>query len=270
MQPYGRLDRRFLAPPDLGDGPSSKPGNADFDWDAFDPETYVTTNYAQLRDDDLRIMQVMRDHFVEQFTDEPAGPLSGIDVGSGANLYPTLTLLPFCRSIRLAEWGAKNVAWLKSQIESYSPMWDPYWDVLTKRAPYQRVEKPRDELREVARATRQSIFRLPLRAHDVGTMTFVAESITAQENEFRLACQMFIGTLKRGAVFAAAFMRDSSGYNVNGIRFPAVAITPTDIEHCLLPITHDLKLREYRSNVPLRDGYHGMVVATGKAGRPRS
>lgn len=49
------------------------------------------------------------------FTSAVEGTVArGIDVGTGANLYPCLSMLPFCGEITLWERGEANVAWLQS------------------------------------------------------------------------------------------------------------------------------------------------------------
>lgn len=244
-------------------------GNRGYDWDHFDPLWYVERNYADLRDDDLRIVQIVRDYFGRVL--DPDRPVTrGIDVGSGPNLYPALTMLPFCSEVTLLERGALNVDWLRSQVLSYSRIWDRYWDRLAFQDAYGRIEDPRRELRTKAIVSRDDLFKLSRRRWDVGTMFFVAESISDQEREFKAAIERFIGSLRPGAPFAAAFMRDSAGYYVDRLRFPAVAVSEVDVKDALAPHVDDLDIRPIRSEIPLRDGYHGMIVALGRAGRTRA
>jgi hypothetical protein len=98
-------------------------------------------------------------------------------------------------------------------------------------------------------------------------MFFVAESISDQKREFKLAVERFVGSLKAGAPFAAAFMENSSGYHVDKLHFPAVAVSATDVAHCLSALVDELEVQRFRSEKPLRDGYHGMILALGKAGK---
>jgi len=250
-----------------------EPSNAQFNWDEFDPDQYVTQNYRDFQSDDLKIVQTLRDFFAEHASGQPSR--WGIDVGSGANLYPAMALLPFCAKIDLREFGRRNVTWLRNEISNeqkpgYSAMWDQYWQVFAANDAYHQVEEPRTALAQRARVVRQSIFDLPERQWDMGTMSFVAESLTTQKNEFNAATQRFVSALKPGAPFAAAFMRDSSGYYVGTVRFPAVAIREADVEQCLAPLSEDLDIITVRSDALRRTGYHNMIVATGKAARRRS
>jgi hypothetical protein len=245
-------------------------GNASYNWNAFDPDEYVKQNYLEFQADDRKIVQLMRDFFHTHA--DPGRPVvKGVDVGSGANLYPALAMLPFCQKIDLREYGMQNVAWLRHEVQNgYSELWDPYWEVLSTRESYRTIESPREVLRARAQVRQQNLFELPRRGWDMGTMSFVAESISDQRGEFNDATERFLGALKPGAPFVAAFMRDSSGYYVGTIRFPAVAIREADVEQCLSPLSHDLEIMTVRSDALRREGYHNMIVALGKAGTKRT
>jgi hypothetical protein len=98
-------------------------------------------------------------------------------------------------------------------------------------------------------------------------MFFVAESITERDDEFRRALRCFLRSLKANAPFAAAFMTNSRGYDVNGVHFPAVAITESDVQKCL----HGEGIKAAAvepigSANPLREGV-GMVLVTGRVAR---
>lgn len=248
--------------------PTGGKGYAAFSWDSFDPETYVKNNYAELRDDDRRILQIVRDYFASVL--DPARPVeTGVDVGAGANLYPTLAMLPFCRKVVLWEYGRSNVAWLQHEIKVWSQRWEQFWAVLRTRPAYRDLD-PNQLLHERVAVRWADLFHLRPRQFDLGTMFFVAESMSEQEREFQAAVRRFIGSLRPGAPFAAAFMQDSSGYYVGPIRFPAVAVSEADVKHTLEPLADDVTIFPVRSEKPLRDGYHGMILALGKAGRAKN
>lgn len=74
------------------------------------------------------------------------------------------------------------------------------------------------------------------------------------------------GALTPGAPFAAAFMAGSNGYNVNDTTFPAVPIAPDDV----MPLLTRLGVSEpsvelLEQSERIRNGYAGMIVATGFA-----
>ncbi len=236
--------------------------NSHFPWDDFDSNWYFDRNYKNLREDDRQIAELVRDFFA---TLDLPGHRHGIDVGAGANLYPALTMLPFCDEITLYEYAASNVAWLRRETQFYSPSWDPWWSLLVEEPVYKSVYSPRAALAAAVRVKRGSIFDLPEARWDIGTMFFVAESISFARAEFHAALGSFIRSLRPGAPFAAAFMENSLGYDVGAYRFPAVAIAEDEVENYLVGETEGLKIHRLgKTSNPLRDGYDGMILALGK------
>src|SRR6266536_2372304 len=133
--------------------------NSDFAWDSFDSCSYLTHNYGTLRDDDRQIVEGVRDFFAPL---DPAMVRQGLDVGSGTNLYPALTMLPLCDKITLWEYASSNVRWLRREVRRYSQSWDGFWDLLSQDPLYKSVEDPRQEGEHIRPP------RVPLgRRHDV-------------------------------------------------------------------------------------------------------
>lgn len=252
-------------------------------WDAFQPHSYFKQNYAFLRGDDRRFLERIRDFFGNELP-APDGPRRGIDVGSGANLYPALTMLPLCDEITLLEYGAKNYEWLREAVRGFSTLWDPYWRTLHKHPAYSKIGGTNAARRALARAAsvqRGSIFELPTQQYHVGTMFFVAESITDEQERFHEAIDAFLGSLRPGAPFAAAFMRNSRGYVVGDQAFPAFQIDEVHIREYLGSVAQEVRKLETVDargqftdavNIPdkaptrrLRTGYDGMILALGHA-----
>jgi hypothetical protein len=96
-------------------------------------------------------------------------------------------------------------------------------------------------------------------------MFFVADGMTTDEAEFKLAVGSFLGALMPGSPFMMAFMESSAGYDVNGIRFPAVKVTPASLDALLvdLPVTGTSVLRTDNSIHRVRAGYDAMLLVTG-------
>jgi hypothetical protein len=240
--------------------------NADCPWDDFDPDWYANHNYRTLREDDQQLLMLVRDFFSEAVTRQRRR--RGVDLGAGANLYPALTMLPFCDEVALAERGAANRRWLRDQLTrpgGYGPSWDPFWRELAVAPPYRDLPDPRTALRERARVQFGDAFKLGTRRWDVGTMFFVAESMTAREREFQQATWAFVYSLRIGAPFAAAFMKNSRGYTVGSHRFPAVAVNEIDVRHCLSTVARVSEIVPIRMFKPLREGYQGLILALGWA-----
>lgn len=249
--------------------------NDAFPWDRFDVWSYFKHNYMRLRDDDQQILRLVGRHFARTAgrSGWPA-QARGLDVGTGPNLYPALAMLPFCSTITLCERAQTNVDWLRTEVAHFGDTWDPFWNTLRGYAAYRDVHDPRAALAVKADVRKGNIFDLRGEPFDIGTMFFVAESCTADPTEFTQAVRSFIGALRPGAPFAAAFMLGSRGYDVGDFHFPAVHLTRHDIQQSLSGLVHrgslrrtsSLKVRTITTAEPLREGYDGMVLALGRAG----
>ncbi|UAB97630.1 methyltransferase [Dactylosporangium vinaceum] len=241
--------------------------NADAEWDRFRPNWYQRRHYRSVRDDDRRILTHTRDHFAAHAPGEGA---VGLDVGPGPNLYPALAMLPFCSRVDLIEYSSTNVQWLQRRAAGLEADdgedWAPFWAVLAENAAY--AERGGDQpLRQVADkvvVTPGSVFDLPEAQWDVGTMFFVACSISSEVDEFYEAVRCFLHALRPGAPFAAAFMIGSDGYQVDGVEFPAVRVGQTMIEEAIRDMAGDAKVIPIPSGGgdPLRDGVE-MALALG-------
>jgi hypothetical protein len=110
-----------------------------------------------------------------------------------------------------------------------------------------------------------SVFDLPQRAWGLGSMFFVADGITTDEEEFEAAVRSFLGSLTPGAPFMMAFMENSRGYDVSGVKFPAVEVTSESLAALLtrLPVRGTDLLETDNSIRRLRPGYDAMLLATG-------
>ncbi|MEU6355300.1 SCO2525 family SAM-dependent methyltransferase [Streptomyces sp. NPDC047072] len=252
--------------------PSGQVLNEDAPWNSFDPRTYVETNYRCLTGEDARILEIVRDHFVGHF--EHAGDdrssLRGIDVGTGGNLYPALSLLPWCHEITLCDRAAPNVEWLKRQewdalSEGGAWLWNQFWEILALRPPYRSIPQPRSRLGTAVRVEQGNLFDLPSGAWGIGTMFFVAESMSTSHEEFARAVRSFLHSLEPGAPFAAAFVEGSAGYHVGPETYPACRVSDTHVRACLRPYADSFEITLVDpSDPPFRDGYTGMIVACGR------
>lgn len=241
--------------------------NAQFPWDEFAADAYHEHNYDSLREDDAEMLGTVASWFDTATATAPArGRLSGLDVGAGPNLYPSLSMLPHCDKITLREYSASNAAWLRTRTAHLDPSWQPFWDVVSPAGDHGDFESARARLAERARVDHGSVFDLPEARWDLGTMFFVAESISQDPAEFTAATEAFVRALRSGSPFAAAFMEGSVGYEVGGIAFPAISVGEPEISGCLEAVATDLKVQRVQVRpAPLRPGYTGYVVAIGRA-----
>jgi hypothetical protein len=252
--------------------------NADAPWNRFSSHEYWRRNYSDLHAEDQEIIRRVSDFLISAFAERPPAERA-IDVGSGTNLYPAMLMLPWTEQILLADYSERNVSWLRAQLADEADPWPwlPFWSEMQEAKGYSYVHNPRRRLREAcvselgcAGVEQVSIFDLPKARWDLGTMFFVAESITQKPGEFRAAVGHFIGALKPDAPFAAAFMAGSAGYEVDGTDFPAVPITPDDVRQHLVALgVREPSVELLDTKPEVRDGYQGMIVATGYASNRR-
>src|SRR5262249_34293010 len=157
---------------------------------------YLHHNYLSMHPDDRAVITKVAEFFASKVTGRTS---HGIDVGSGTNLYPALAMLPMTDSITFWEYSAGNVRWLQHGVRPSAELqlWDQYWEVLSEASPmYRAVRRPRARLSEQSIIKQASLFDLPEAEWDIGTMFFVAESITGIRAEFELAVQRFVCSLK--------------------------------------------------------------------------
>ena len=241
----------------------------------FSSHDYWHRNYSKLQAEDREIIRRVSHFFVSACAGRP--PVQrAIDVGAGTNLYPALLMLPWTEQILLADFSESNVRWLQDQLADNSRR------VAVGAASGGRCSdgrdtptstRPRERLRDAcaseqghAGIEQLSVFDLPKARWNLGTMFFVAESITEDPAEFRAAVASFVGALTPGAPFAAAFMAGSDGYPVDGTHFPALPIKPDDVERQLTGLgVRELSVDLLETSHRVRDGYAGMIVATGFA-----
>jgi len=252
-------------------------GNRDYPWDEFNSEEYFKFNYVDLRDDDREILEIVRDFLVRKLDSKDATGKRGIDVGTGANLYPALTMLPFCEHVTLYEHSEANVQWLRQQTANDWPSWDDawsqFWKLLCERPAYEKLSDPTTRLTKPAHievVKGDVLANSNYEPFDIGTMFFVAESITGQPTEFLEAMDHFFSMLKPDALFAMAFMEHSQGYRVGTQLFPATDIGEQDVWNCLRARASDFSLHRLSAeHKPLREHYTGMIVAHGRIKKTR-
>ncbi|NEC88305.1 SCO2525 family SAM-dependent methyltransferase [Streptomyces sp. SID12501] len=244
-------------------------GNSAYGWDAFDSEAYLNRNYARLHNEDHKILKIVRDFLCAQSFDVGA---RGVDVRSGSNLYPALAMLPFCSEISLLEFSEANRKWLSGRLaKGYLGNWDIFWRVLAENEVYRAVQGPGEQLRTRATVREWDILRsTPDERWDLGTMFFVADSITTDRAEFTTALRQFIALLKPGAPFVMTFMENFSTGNFNGYKvgtrtFPALDIVESDVEDCLSDLINGREFHHIdpAADDPIRDGYVGMILVHG-------
>ncbi|GAA2569220.1 SCO2525 family SAM-dependent methyltransferase [Streptomyces lienomycini] len=239
--------------------------NADAPWSQFDPEVYVDNNYRTPLEVDVLIVRLLRDYFTRAFAGVAPRSVRGVDVGAGANLYPAFSMLPWCEKVLLLEYAHPNVEYLEKQVSpgGYDTAWDAFWEVL-REAPAYRAVQPRTLVSEIVRVERGNLFDLEdgHRRWDLGTMFFVADSMSECPEEFHRGVRCFMNALREGAPFAAAFMKESVGYRVGEHHYPAYRVNEDRVRESLEPFTGELEIHDLHHMV--RPGHEGMLLALGR------
>ncbi|KYK10063.1 SCO2525 family SAM-dependent methyltransferase [Streptomyces rochei] len=244
----------------------SAQSNADAQWDDFDPTLYVQKNYSTVLSVDETIISIVRAHFSDHFRRVSGPAVRGIDVGAGANLYPALSMLPWCDEITLLDRSKTNLDYLRHQLAGHDDVWEKFWRKLCLENAYAVLPGgPWARLSDVAKVELGDILEPvddPGR-WQTGTMFFVAESMSTSTEEFHRAVRHFLEMLAPGAPFAAAFMEHSQGYSVGSTWFPACDVGEDDIRASIGRSAESV--RTYRIGRPgeVRPGYTSIVLACG-------
>jgi hypothetical protein len=235
-------------------------------WSEWDADGYWKFNYASVLPEDAQIIQ-HASQFLIQACGRHMQVRRAVDVGAGANLYPALLMLPWARNVVFTEYAQSNISWLDENLADTSGEWpwQPFWDLVARLPCYETVERPRHQLAAIHEIRHLSVFDLPRRAWDLGSMFFVADGITSDEAEFESAVRSFLGSLAPRSPFMMAFMDGSAGYEVSGVSFPGVRITMRSLRALVatLPVADTNILRTDNSVRRLRHGYDAMLLVTG-------
>lgn len=235
-------------------------------WPYFDADGYSKANYATVFPEDEEIIRFASNFLIEARRGRP--PVrAAVDVGSGPNLYPSLLMLPWAERIVFTEYATANIAWLSEHLIDAPGdwAWQPFWDLVAGLPGYENVKRPRHRLAAGHDIVSLSIFDLPQQEWGLGSMFFVADGISSDKAEFDSAVQTFLGALTPAAPFMMAFIEGSTGYEVSGVRFPAVNVNARSLKALLadLPVTRTAILRTDNSVRPVRPGYDAMLLVTG-------
>src|SRR5262249_52469549 len=157
-------------------------------------------------------------------------------------------------------------SWLWTTIDR---SWNQFWRGYAENPRYRDYapgRAPLGDYRRKAGGQQGAVFELPQGEDDLGTLFFVACSVSTELTEFNEAVERFVRSLKPDAPFAAAFMTGSTGYKVAGRWFPAVRIYEAEVCRSLEGIAYDVNPQEIRCIHPHRPGVN-MVVVTGRASK---
>jgi hypothetical protein len=237
--------------------------NHEFQWSQFDPEAYFEHYYGAPHPDDGRVTACAA-RALKQAVSRGEG-LSVVDIGTGPNLIPFLSALPRAKSLTAWEYSQANLDWLQVELSrpQLRPQWQYFWQEV--RAVYADMPEalpvdPGALLRAKAELLQGSIFELPAERWDAASMFFCAESITERMDEFESACASFVRCVAPGGTLAAAFLVGSGGYEVAGRRFPAIRLSPAQIEAVFQRLCSSVEIEPIGVvEQEIRSGYSGAL-----------
>ncbi len=239
------------------------------DWDDFDPEAYLASNYREILEPDRWLCRAL----VEAWDDiaRSQRPVeAALDVGTGPNLYPVLAALPHARAVTACELSARNRAYLERQVDSLDPSWRVWLALLEGLGPAYAEEVLLASLRQRFFVTGTSIFDLAAHSSDVASMFFCAESITRDGEEFLTACRTVAAAVRPGGALICAFMAGSGGYTIAGRDYPALPIFEADVLRAFEADCEIRRLERVPGGSSVRHGYEGMLFLYARRTRARS
>lgn len=135
---------------------------------------------------------------------------------------------------------------------------------MLREAPAYAAVEPRPLVADIVRVERGNLFDLEGgdRRWSLGTMFFVADSMSEAPEEFHRGVRCFMNALGEGAPFAAAFMKESVGYRVGAHDYPAYRVNEETVGQSLEPFTQELEIHDLHHSV--RPGHEGMLLALGR------
>ena len=238
--------------------------NENIEWNSFDPEYYCQHNYESFRGHNAGIVAAVASYL----SNNAPRDSNCLDIGTGSNLYPTLLLHPWARSITLIDPSKANRDWLKEEFKTDGSRWEQYWQVcygVENEVYLERFEWAK--IRRITRVVSGGFRKLPVHEFDIGAMFFVAESVTGDRDEFEEFTERFIKSVRPGGHVIAAFMLGSDGYTVGDHTYPAVRLEHNDLKFAERMLSSFKTINFARGSSPVRKGYSGMSLLMGKTAR---
>jgi hypothetical protein len=241
-------------------GAGTRQRNADADWDRWPVADYLAENYRELHPCDAAIV----DHhsaFYRRFA--PNSFSRSLEFGAGPNLYPLMLAAAASCRIDALEPSAANVAYLNRQlVEGADDSWRPFY----RRCQDNNASLPAtlDQALSRVRVQHGSGLALPAGGYDSASMTFVAEGVTEDIEEFATFCRAFIHAVHPGGHLVAAFMENMARYRFgDGSEWPGCPIVCDDLHDEFEPFTERLTISRLDPDTTLPDyGYTGMLLLT--------
>ncbi|MFI8106680.1 class I SAM-dependent methyltransferase [Streptomyces sp. NPDC086023] len=244
-----------------GSGTEEVRRNAHADWDRWPVEDYLEENYRRLYACDAAVIR----HHSAYCRPLPAGSVAeALELGCGPNLYPLMILAAASGRIDAVEPGAAGYAYLRRQLH-HGPeaSWQPFYDLCRRLNP--ALPASLSTALERVRPLHGDVSQVRQYRYGLGSMTFVAESVTEDGAEFAALCRAFLGCIRPGGGVLAAFMENMPSYRIGeGPLWPAFPVDAPAVREVFAPHTDRLVVRRVPKDPALPDyGHTGMLLLSG-------
>lgn len=229
------------------------------DWDGFDSEAYFQHNYSSLRAHNERYMHMLCD----ASSDWAPESRRVLDIGTGSNLFPVISLLPFASRIECSDRSASNRNWLESEFRGDGARWIEYFDVCRSHlrsdvAPFLSWSR----LVSLVEVVERDVDDLEVdHEFDIVSSFFVIESSTDRVDVVAKRMKALAEAVSAHGDIFVGLMLGSLGYSVGGVPYPAVALQPEDVRE--MATAAGLKIESLhaldRGVDAVRSGYTGMA-----------
>jgi hypothetical protein len=226
-------------------------------WEKFDPEAYIKNNYSSIHEEDRLIIH----HLAKFYSNLPQLELA-LEIGIGPNLYPVMAMLPLVEKVECLDFTPANIKYLRRQLKKLDKNWYQFWRLFKSLNSKYNINLV-DNLKQKMIVKKGDIYKLDEKRYSLSSMFFCAESVATNYAKFALACRKFANSVKPGGYMVAAFMENSRGYEVRGIKFPAYPVDTQLINEIFTDLTGKLIIKRIPlAKRPLRPGYTGMILLT--------
>lgn len=252
----------------------------DFDEEAFVPQAYNRTYYAEVMEDEQCLIRwqaseldgLIRGHLatrgIQRFS-------SQFDVGSGPTVHHLLALEKYSDAIDLADYLPENLEQIRRWVSERSldvHDWTPF-----ARAILAAENMPVTDAQVIAREKSvrskiRSFNALDLKAPTPGmsrytapfvTSFFVADSATGEKNIFAAMTKTAFRIVASNGLFVAAYLGECEEYAVGERRLKSANLKQADIESALADSgAKDIRIQRFDTPTLASEGFDHIFAVT--------
>jgi hypothetical protein len=210
--------------------------NSAYDWGGFGAVDYNKRNYKDLSREDRAVANGIIDRIGMLPTSYFGSRMNLREIGTGGTLRTAALAAPLLHpeaSVTLTDVAEPQLLATQEVVDKIRLSGDlDVWGV-HEQAMAARDLRWKGAVRfigEHALVVPQSLWELPPESVQVATEGHVLESSTGDQDEYLEGVRRFYESLTPGGIAIRLFMIGSTGYKA-GREFPAISITPEDVEH---------------------------------------